>query len=245
MKSEGFVIKFVIMSLILGAAAVCIGIAVSEFSEAAYSKWSVYPTAADSGVKLVIDAGHGGEDGGCDDNSLVEKEVNLQISENLYGLCVLTGIPAEMTRTEDTALYDMYGDLNDYHGRKKSYDLKNRLRYTRECGATMFVSIHMNRFSDPKYSGLQVYYSPNNSESQSLAKLIQSRVRENLQPENNREVKRAGSSIYLLKQLEIPAVLVECGFLSNKNEAALLSDEGYRRDLSVTVFAAITENIDK
>ena len=131
--------------------------------------------------------------------------------------------------------------LNDYRGKKKTYDLKNRLRFAKEANAGALISIHMNKFHQPQYSGLQVYYSPNNAESEPLAAKIQEYAEIYIQPENEREIKRATSAIYIMKHTEIPAVLVECGFLSNPGEAAKLADSGYRTGLAVTVSAAAAE----
>ncbi len=191
---------------------------------------------------LMIDPGHGGEDGGASsDGGLVEKDVNLAVSENISSLCLLFGVPSDMTRCDDRLLYDKYDDLEDYKGKKKSYDLKNRLRATEESEADLFLSVHMNKFSDPKYSGLQVYYSPGNDDSEKLAGVVQSYVKNHLQPQNNREAKKAGSSIYLLDRMSIPAILVECGFLSNPEESSLLSQSEYRAKLSVSVFVPLLE----
>lgn len=191
---------------------------------------------------LMIDPGHGGEDGGASSEAgLVEKEVNLAVSKNISSLCLLFGIPSDMTRDDDTLLYDKYDELEDYKGKKKSYDLKNRLRVTEESGADLFLSIHMNKFSDKQYSGLQVYYSPNSDDSRDLAGVIQSYAKNHLQPNNNRESKRAGSSIYLLNRMTLPSVLVECGFLSNPEEASLLETDAYRAKLSTTVFVPVLE----
>ena len=194
------------------------------------------------GRVVVIDAGHGGEDGGASgENGLLEKDINLDISARIKTLLDICGVDAEMTRTDDRMLYDMYGELSDYRGKKKTYDLKNRLRFAKEANADALISIHMNKFHQPQYSGLQVYYSPNNSESEPLAAKIQEYAEIYIQPENEREIKRATSAIYIMKHTEIPAVLVECGFLSNPEEAAKLADSGYRTGLAVTVSAAAAE----
>ena len=134
----------------------------------------------------------------------------------------------------------------EYTGKKKVYDLKNRLRFTEELGEnTVFVGIHMNKFSDPKYSGTQVYFSPNSPDSMSLAEGIQNKVKSALQPDNNRVIKKAGSSIFLLKRLKIPAVLAECGFLSNEAETLRLSTTEYKKEFSLTTAVAIGEFISR
>ena len=154
---------------------------------------------------------------------------------------MLFGVPCSMTRDCDKLLYDKYGELTDYTGKKKSLALKNRLRSAEEEGAEVFLSIHMNKFTSPAYSGLQVYYSPNNDGSRVLAEAITAYNRAHLQTDNVRVAKSATSSIYLLHRLQIPAVLVECGFLSNPTEAALLQSENYRTSLACTVFTPVLE----
>ena len=198
--------------------------------------------APEDAVLLVIDPGHGGEDGGCSSlDGLLEKELNLSIAQDVSSILNAAGYPSVLTRTEDTLLYDMYGDRTDYKGYKKIYDLKNRMRFTEETEAKYFVSIHMNKFPDPQYSGLQVYYSPNDPGSIQMADLIQNYVQKYIQPENSRQTKKSNKGIYLLHRMQIPAVLVECGFLSNTEEAALLSDASYRKTLSLGIACAIME----
>ncbi len=188
---------------------------------------------------IILDPGHGGEDGGTVGvNGLLEKAVNLQLAELLHEQLVLAGIPVIMTRTEDRMLYDPNAD---YQGRKKMLDLRARLDIVRDTPDAVLLSIHQNAFSQPQYSGLQVYYSPNHPDSAHLAELVQQASRRWLQPDNAREIKAADSSIYLLHRSERPAVLVECGFLSNPEECARLSDNEYLGQLSTMIFCAVCE----
>jgi len=189
---------------------------------------------------VVIDAGHGAPDGGCSGaDGTQEKDLNLIIAKNVYSILRAANIPCVMTRTEDELLYDRFNDLEDYTGKKKIYDVKNRLRIAESYGSSILVSIHMNAFPDGKYSGLQVYYSDNNKDSIKLAEKIQNITHEYLQKENSRGIKRAGSSIYLLDRIQNPGVLIECGFLSNPQELELLKTEKYQKELSVTLSCAI------
>ena len=189
---------------------------------------------------LVIDAGHGGEDAGAvASDGTLEKDLNLEIALALSALCELNGTRHIMTREDDRLLYDLYDDLEDYTGHKKLYDLKNRVRLTRECEGAVFVSIHMNKFPQEKYSGTQVYFSKNNAQSELFAREIQNTIRLNLQPNNNRQIKGATSDIYVLNSLECPAILIECGFLSNESELSLLKSDPYRAKLALTVFSAV------
>jgi len=190
---------------------------------------------------FVLDAGHGGEDGGAEDGGVVEKDINLSVSLKIADLCTVFGYPARLTRTDDRLLYDAYGDLDDYRGKKKTYDLKNRLRIAEESGAPFFVSIHMNRFPSSSCHGLQVYYSPNAEESRLLAEWIQSNAALVLGDGVTRPIKEAGDSIYLLDRLKIPAVLVECGFLSNEGDRASLVTPAYQNALAAVLFSAAAE----
>ncbi len=195
-------------------------------------------------VRVVIDAGHGGEDGGTSgSDGTVEKDVNLKIALIVRDILASNGVGVVMTREDDRLLYDAYGDLSDYAGKKKVYDLRNRLRIAEEHPGAALVSIHMNAFSGKQYSGLQVYYSPNDAESARLAGLVQSTVRSYIQPDNDRETKRAGSSIYLLNRIKSPAVLIECGFLSNAEECGKLNDPAYCQALALAISSAIMEFI--
>lgn len=188
---------------------------------------------------VVIDAGHGGEDGGAvSADGLLEKDVNLDIAMRLCDLLTANGIPVVMTRTEDILLYDRNAD---YEGRKKSLDLAARRKIAEETPNCLFVSIHMNSFPDARYDGLQVWYSPNDPASETVAQTIQKTAKDVLQPENDRKIKAATSAIYLLHHLTVPAVLVECGFLSNPAEATKLGTDAYRQDVAFTLFLAISE----
>ncbi|MBR4896824.1 MAG: N-acetylmuramoyl-L-alanine amidase [Clostridia bacterium] len=205
------------------------------------------PAAADSDPSdapkplLVIDPGHGGEDGGASAGDVLEKDLNLAVSQRITDLCSLFGVPAAVTRTEDVLLYDYYRDLEDYRGNQKTYDLRNRLRFAEESGAAVFLSVHMNQFPQRSCRGMQVYYSPNTDASEELAARIRTSARLRLDPANERESKRATDAIYLLHRIRIPAVLVECGFLSNPDERALLTDPAYQQRIAAAVTVPVME----
>ncbi len=186
---------------------------------------------------VVLDAGHGGEDGGAVSGSgIYEKDLNLAITKKLATLLETNGVEVVMTRTEDILLYDRNVD---YHGRKKALDLAARRKIAEETPDCLFVSIHMNAYPLPQYSGLQVWYSPHHETSRLVAQQIQNEIQTYLQPQNNRKIKSATAAIYLLHHLQCPAVLVECGFLSNPQEAELLSNEEYQNELAFFLFLAI------
>ena len=193
---------------------------------------------------VVIDAGHGGEDGGASSAAgILEKDLNLAVAFALRDLFEAAGVPVVMTRTEDKLLYDR---SVDFKGRKKALDLAARriiAEKTAEAadeveGTSLFISIHMNAFPAPQYSGMQVWYGTGDPLSAEVAEGIQA-ASAALMPDNHRKTKAAGSSIYLLDRIQSPAVLVECGFLSNPAEAERLADEAYQRAVAAVVFAGV------
>ena len=185
-------------------------------------------------VTVVIDAGHGGEDGGAvaaDDT--VEKDINLSIALKLKSLLLQNGVKVVMTREEDIAIYDENcTSLKE----KKSSDMKNRLAIFNGDPQNIVISIHQNKFEQKKYSGTQIFYSTNKPESERLAESIRGSVVSNIQPDNERECKPADKNIYLLYNAQVPAVIVECGFISNDSELALLKDDTYQSKIAVAIF---------
>ena len=145
---------------------------------------------------VIIDAGHGGEDGGAvNDNNVVEKDLNLQISVKLADMLTLFGYKTEQIRTEDKSVYTQGENVRQ----RKVSDMKNRLSVFNSNPENVVISIHQNKFTESKYSGTQVFYSPNNPQSADLAESIRQSVKTMLQPDNERECKKADKSIYLLK----------------------------------------------
>ena len=171
---------------------------------------------------IVIDAGHGGEDGGAvSESGVLEKDINLSIANNSADLLKIFGYKVVQTRTDDVSLDN--GE-DSVHSRKVA-DLKKRLEIFNSDKNNVVISIHQNKFSQSKYYGTQIFYSPNNSQSQNLAECIRNSVKKCLQPNNERQCKKADGSIYLLKKAENPSVIVECGFLSNQTECQKLAEE--------------------
>ena len=190
---------------------------------------------------VILDAGHGGEDGGASSaDGLLEKDLNLALALVMRDILTANGVDVILTRETDTLLYDRNVD---FQGRKKMLDMAARLKIAENTVDAVFVSIHMNTYPLSTCQGVQVWYSENNDSSFTLAKTIQKVTQELLQPENDRPIKRSGSSIYLLHHLQCPAVLVECGFLSSPEEAALLGDASYRQQLALTLCMGILRGI--
>jgi len=225
--------------LILSALAVLlmIGALLLTSLTSAYLPTATESTAVEKLSCVVIDAGHGGEDcGAISASGLYEKDANLAVAFALRDLLEMNGVPVVMTRDEDILLYDREVD---YQGRKKVLDLAARKTIADNSGDCLFVSIHMNAFPQTQYSGTQVWYGTKDPRSQAIASDIQ-KAALTLQPANTRKIKAAGSNIYLLDNIGAPCVLVECGFLSNPEEAARLSDQNYRQALAFMIFSGIS-----
>lgn len=182
---------------------------------------------------IIIDAGHGGEDSGAVANGVLEKDVNLDIALKLRDFLVSSGYTVVMTRDSDISIYDSSAATVR---EKKVSDLHNRLSIINGSEDNILISIHQNKFEQSKYYGAQMFYSKNNSESQLLAESIRQSVTGLLQPENKRELKPADKTIYILNKATVPAVIVECGFLSNPDEAQKLSDENYRKKMAFAIY---------
>ena len=182
---------------------------------------------------IILDAGHGGEDGGAvaSDNT-VEKDINLDITLKLQKILNLYGYTVIMTRSEDIMTCD--DNLPTQRERKVS-DIRNRFKIIQENPQAIFVSIHQNKFFDTTQKGVQVFYSPNNAQSKTLADSIQNSFVNTLQPKNKRLSKKSGTSIFLLYHSEIPSVLVECGFLSNPTDLVNLKNENYRTKTALII----------
>ena len=191
---------------------------------------------------IVLDPGHGGEDAGATGiNGVLEKDLNLQMAFEIGAALEEKGYIVVYTRTDDKLLYTKEQDIK---GIRKISDLKNRCKVAERYPNSIFVSIHMNSFGSEKYSGLQVYYSEKNNESRILADAIQNKVISDIQKDNNR-VTKPGKDIYILENVDNTAVLIECGFLTNKAECEKLSEKEYQKELSFSIVCAIIDYIEK
>ena len=194
-------------------------------------------TAAAQTPVIVLDAGHGGIDGGCSTaDGVPEKGINLAVMLELRELLTLSGYEVHVTRDSDRSVHD-----KGVEGiaAQKSSDMDNRLACMNEPEHAVCLSIHQNQFSDPKYSGAQMFYSETNESSESLAETLQQTFREQLQPDNDREIKRCGKELFLCYFCRHPTVMAECGFLSNPEEAARLTDPDYQKQVAFTLFAGL------
>lgn len=201
------------------------------------SKESV-AAVVNTGIKtIIVDPGHGGVDGGAVGvNGSVEKDINLSIALKLRDVLKKAGYTVVMTRDTDISIHDE--NANTIRKQKRS-DLYNRLGIINAHSEAIFVSVHQNTINQSSVHGGQMFFSPNNVCSKLLAQCIQDSFRENLQSDNSKAVKEAGKNLFLLYNAKIPSVLCECGFLSNSEEAAMLSKEEYQQQLAEAIFKGI------
>lgn len=187
------------------------------------------------GKTVIIDAGHGEPDGGAlADDGTCEEKINLEISKKLSAILEEKCYNVIMTRETSEGIYSSGKSVKE----KKLSDMHNREKIMNSSGADIFVSIHMNKFSDPKIFGAQVFYSAGNEDSKRLAESIQSELL-GLDENNKRVAKEAENSIYLMKKAKLPAVIAECGFLSNPNECKKLKTDEYKTEVANAIYRGI------
>lgn len=193
------------------------------------------PAAVRRTALLVLDAGHGGEDGGAVSlTGVPESQINLAIVLKLRDVLGLYGVDPILLREEDVSLHDE--DAKTLREKKRS-DLKNRVAAIEKAEGGALISIHQNTYPSGRYHGAHVFYAPTEG-SQALAEHVQSSIRTALQPGNERAVKQIPSTVYIMNHITCPAILIECGFLTNPEEEALLRDEDYQRRLAAVIAAA-------
>ena len=198
---------------------------------------AVLPFIQSEGVQedfvIIIDAGHGGDDGGAVSvGGICEKDLNLSMSKSLSSNLEAMGYHVIMTRTDDN---DTYGE----EGFNKRKDILNRLKYTEQYPNSLFISVHMNSSTSSTDKGFTVFYGEKNELSKKIAENIYYAVENFAYTSRLRDVKEAPDSVYLMNNCTVPAILVECGFISNKTDEALLIDEKYREDLSYILACGI------
>lgn len=187
---------------------------------------------------IVIDAGHGGFDAGANANGIYEKEINLKVAEFLKEYIEQSGGIAIMTRVDDSSTLDE--NRVDGSSAKQS-DLSQRRNMSTEYEADLFISIHMNKFPQAKYHGAQVFYAAQPEESKQIADILQENLRQILDTENTRVAKKTDGGVMILNQTKVPSVLIECGFISNPEEAEKLKTEEYQRKIAWAIYMGIIE----
>lgn len=188
-----------------------------------------------AGKVIALDAGHGGPDGGAvSRQGVIEKDVNLAITLYLRDYLQQAGALVVLTREGD---YDLAAEGTKGYSKRKSEDLKRRVRMIEDSHPDLFVSVHLNSMPSNRWRGAQTFYPPNNDDSKKLAELIQGEIRHNL--ENTQRLAKKDDTIFLLKALRVPSALVEVGFLSHPEESELLRDEKYQRKVAASVYNGI------
>lgn len=190
-------------------------------------------------VAVVLDAGHGGQDGGAvSANGVLESPITLEISQKAQVIFRFCGISAVMTREDENSLgYDASASVRD----NKNNDLKERLKIAEQYRESVFISVHLNKFSQSESYGAQTFYGVCHPDSKLLAEMIQGKLVTLLDPKNTRVAKRIPGTVYLMEHVENPAVTVECGFLSNPNEEMLLQSDSYQTKLAISIMAGYFE----
>lgn len=239
---KGLYVSFTVKSVVSFVSAVAFGVILVVSIGFLGSKVSVSSdSVTQSKPLIIIDAGHGGEDGGTQSSSgILEKDINLSISLKLSYIMSSLGYKTILIRDEDKMIYS---DNCNSQREKKVSDIHNRMKIIEDNPDSIFLSIHQNHYSQSKYSGAQVFYSPNNEKSMLLAESVQKSIAELIQNENERKIKKSGKEIYLLYHAKSPAIMVECGFMSNPGEALLLNDEEYQKKMALAIVAGVCEYI--
>ena len=187
---------------------------------------------------IIIDAGHGIPDGGAvGNNGTLEAEINLKIGLKLQKLLEESGAIVILTRSDENGIYEKE---ESSIGQKKVSDIKNRVKIGNESSADIYVSINLNKIQQQQYDGWQVFYKEVSEEGKELAENIQNALNETIEKENNR-IAKSIDNIYIIKHVEIPTVIVECGFLSNYKEEEKLNKDEYQEKLAYGIYLGIMD----
>ena len=199
-----------------------------------YPKHTYLPSSSsiDSKKVIVIDVGHGGNDPGkISANGIEEKQINLEIASYLKDYLIAQGFSVYLTRENDCGLYDANA------ANKKRSDMNNRIQFFKDKNASLVVSIHQNSYPDSFQHGAQTFYYTNSEESKTFAQYIQRSLL--TIDETNTRTEKASDSYFILKNSPVPSVIVECGFLSNPEETARLSDSNYQKRIAYAISMGI------
>lgn len=222
---------FVFYSIMFGIILVVFLIPINVVSEDGRRLNVVTSISLQDSIKVVVDAGHGEPDGGAvSADGIKESYLNLQIAQKLKYKLEESNIEVIMTR-EDENNIAAESEQQKTIRQIKTSDLNNRVKIANESDAMFLISIHMNKFENSKYSGWQTFYSQSSEEGKKLAESIQESIGEVVQRNNNRTALKI-DGIKIIDKSKIPAVIVECGFLSNQEECTLLQDESYQEKLA-------------
>ena len=193
------------------------------------------PITAQRTSTLILDAGHGGEDGGAVSlTGVSESKINLAIVLKLRDVLGFYGVDPVLLRESDVSLHDK--DANTLREKKRS-DLKNRVKAIEGIEEGVLLSIHQNTYTSSRYHGSHVFFAPTDG-SQDLAEHFQNSIKATLQPDNKRTVKQIPNTVYIMNHVSCPAVLIECGFLTNSEEESLLREEKYQQKLAAVIAGA-------
>lgn len=185
---------------------------------------------------IVLDAGHGNPDGGAvSTNGISEAEINLKIALKLQNLLEQSGATVILTRSDENGIYD--ADKTKLKNQKVS-DIENRVKIGNSSSADIFVSIHLNKIPQSQYSGWQTFFKSGSEQGEKLATSIQENLNKTIEKENNR-VPMKLDNVYIVKNVEIPLTIVECGFLSNEEEERKLQEDDYQDKLAWGIYNGI------
>ena len=232
-------IKIILACIFIAMFAFSFQIATSQKEENTNTQNTLPTTATPvSGKTVVVDAGHGVPDEGAQSSTgTTEAETNLKIALKLQNLLETNGCNVVLTRSDENAIYDL--DKTTLREKKIS-DIHNRVKIGNESSADIFVSIHLNKIPQQQYWGWQCFYKNGDEKSIHLAKKIQNGLNESIQKENKRVAMKL-DTVYIMKHVEIPISIVECGFLSNPEEEKQLLQDEYQNQLAWGIYTGIVD----
>ena len=234
-----FVIKRTRIQIMLSAILVgtlAFGIQISNKEKQALTVETTSTPASDK--TILIDAGHGSPDEGAESKTgTTEAQINLKIALKVQNLLEQTGSTVILTRSDENGIYNSNTSTIK---QKKITDIKNRVKIGNESSADIFVSIHLNKIPQQQYYGWQCFFNSKNENSKILAEQLQENLNKSMQKENKRVALKL-NSIYIMKNVEIPISIVECGFLSNPEEEKQLQEDEYQNRLAWGIYNGITE----
>ena len=225
-----------IMAFVISLFCITLIITMTVNSDMESEKYTETVTLPVSGKVVIIDAGHGKPDEGAESsNGTTEEKTNLDITLKVQKLLEESGATVILTRSDENGIYDL--DKETLRSKKVS-DIQNRVKIANDSHADIFVSIHLNKGTNSNYSGWQTFYKKNDENGKKLATLIQEDIKETIKTENKRTAHEI-DNVYLIKHVEIPITIVECGFLSNPQEEKNLLTDEYQNKLAWGIYSGI------